>query len=89
MINFSNLIQILPTEGKTGIDKLHHRCNQPTNNLLSYRREQLVQIRQQVRHDNLLGLPSGSIANIRRLKIYKKRPRIKNKKSLILEIFSK
>ena len=76
MINFSNLIQKLPNESRTGTDRSDQRCNQPTNNLLSYIREQLVQIRQQVRHDNPLGLPSGSIANIQQLKIYKKRLRI-------------
>ena len=75
------MIQILPTESGTGIHMLHHRCSQPANYLLSYTREQLVQIKQQVRHDNLLGLPLGSIANIQRLEIYKKRPRIKNKRS--------
>ena len=80
MINFSNLIQILPTESRTGTDRLDQRCNQPTNNLLSYKREQLVQIGQQDRHDNLLALLSGSIANIQRLKTYKKRLKIKNKK---------
>ena len=55
-----------------------------------------MQIRQQVRHGNLLGLPSESMKNIQRLKIYKRRPRIKNKNhqkfnniELILEIFIK
>ena len=71
----------MPAENRTSKDKVNHRHNQPTNNLLSYMRETLIQIGQQTRHNNLLGLPSGSIANILRLKIYKKRPRIKNKKS--------
>ena len=81
MINFSNLIQIIPTENRTNIGKVSHRHNQPTNSLLSYTRVHLIQIRQQTRHNQLLGLPSESIANICRLKIYKKSPRIKNKKS--------
>ena len=79
IINFSKLIQMSPTESRTGADRLDQRCNQPKNNLLSYTREQLVQIRQQVMHGNLLGLPSGSITNIQRHKIYKRKPRIKNK----------
>ena len=45
LINFSNLIQILPTESTTGTDRSDQRSNQPTNNLLSYTWEQLVQIR--------------------------------------------
>ena len=51
----------MPTENKTSIDMVNHRHNQPISNLLSYTREQLVQIRQQTRQNNLLGLPWGSI----------------------------
>ena len=47
MINFSNLIQIIPTENRRGIDKVNQRHNQLTKDLLSYTREQLIQIRQQ------------------------------------------
>ena len=68
-INFSKLIKILPTESRTGADRYDQRHNQLKNNLLSYTREQLEQIRQEVRHCNLLGLLSGSIANILRHKI--------------------
>ena len=64
IMHFSNLIQISPTENRRGTDRLDQRCNQPTNNQLSYTREQLVQIRQHIRHGNLFGLPSGSITNI-------------------------
>ena len=41
LMNFSKLIQILPTESRTGADMLDQRCHQPTNNLMSYTREQL------------------------------------------------
>ena len=64
IMNFSKFIQISPPESRTGADRLDQRCNQLTNNLLSYTREKLVQIRQQVRGDNLLELPTGSIINI-------------------------
>ena len=72
LIIFSKLIQILPTEteSRTCVDRLDKRHNQPTNNLLSYTREHLVQIKQQVRQSNMLWLPSGSITNIQRQKIY-------------------
>ena len=59
MINFSNVIQIIPTENETSMDKENQRHNQPTKHLLSYAREQLIQIRQQTTHNNLLGLQSG------------------------------
>ena len=42
MINFSNLIQIMPTENGTSIDKVNHRHNQLKRNLLTYTREQLI-----------------------------------------------
>ena len=54
----------MPTENRTSIDKVNQRHYQSTKDLLSCTREQLMQIRQQTRHTNLLGLPSGSIANI-------------------------
>ena len=76
-MNFSKLIQILPTESRVGADRLDQRCNQPTNNLLSYPRKQLVQIKQQVRHGKLLGLPSGSITNIQRQKNRRENPGLK------------
>ena len=59
MINFSNLIQIIPIENRASIDKVNHRHNQPTNNLLSYIRKQLIQIKQQTEHNTILRLPSG------------------------------
>ena len=79
-MNFSKLIQILLTESRTGADRLDQRCNHQTNNILSYTRKQLVQIRQ-VKHGNLVGLPSGTITNIQRYKIYMRKHRIKNETS--------
>ena len=83
MIRFSNLIQIIPSENRTSVDKLNHRHNQPTNNLLSYTREQLIQIRQQTKHNNLTRTTIG--INSKHSKIEDIQEKAQNQKQKIIK----
>ena len=70
-MSFSNLVQIPLTQNDQSTSKSNITCKLTTGAALYYSRCELIELRQPDKHVNLLGLLSGTIANIRKLRINK------------------